>query len=411
LFGGAAVSNDTLPSVVRLGQSCSGVLLHSELVVYAAHCGASFDSVEWMGTTLPVKHCEVYPDFRSFDTDIAYCLLSDPADSIELIPPALGCEIDELTAGTPVTLVGYGLDAPDGSLGTKRVAEAAVDTIDAGILVEGSGVGTCLGDSGGPLFVRIETVGSEPSWRVAGILSAGAKGCSEGPAIYAPLWRFVPWLEERTSLDLSPCGTAEGKWHPTPDCRVGSMSCGSDCDDSTHSAWSDTCGKPFEPSSEDRIEPRITSLSSVAIKTDSNRKWQLRIAARASDEGWGLRTLEVTLTHPDGELVWSAATSATSLTRMVEVDSAGTYELHAVAWDFADHRVEATRAFSVEAHDLGGCSAARGSGRAAAPWTSVLVWTLVAVTAAWLLRRANAKKPRLLVPERRSALPGPARSR
>src|SRR5688572_27429935 len=45
IYGGTNVPSCGWPSAVELGGSCSGTLVHPELVIYAAHCGASYSWV------------------------------------------------------------------------------------------------------------------------------------------------------------------------------------------------------------------------------------------------------------------------------------------------------------------------------------------------------------------------------
>src|SRR5262249_11202349 len=90
LFGGAAVSRCQWTNVVAVNEACSGVLLHPDLVVYAAHCGTSFDRVWSSSQEMAVRDCQTLPNAALGGTDLAYCRLAT-SFSAELIAPASGC--------------------------------------------------------------------------------------------------------------------------------------------------------------------------------------------------------------------------------------------------------------------------------------------------------------------------------
>src|SRR3954469_18784572 len=64
VFGGPEPSPPAWSNVAWVGQRCSGVFVHPEIVVYAAHCGTDHAFVELdRGSeriTLPVEFCEAY---------------------------------------------------------------------------------------------------------------------------------------------------------------------------------------------------------------------------------------------------------------------------------------------------------------------------------------------------------------
>jgi MYXO-CTERM domain-containing protein len=81
------------------------------------------------------------------------------------------------------------------------------------------GKAPCYGDSGGPAFVNMP----DGTWRVFGIDSAGvAQSCDAGDYM-ALMSDAVPWIEEQSHIDVTPCHDADGTWNPSAACRNFSM--------------------------------------------------------------------------------------------------------------------------------------------------------------------------------------------
>jgi hypothetical protein len=75
----------------------------------------------------------------------------------------------------------------------------------------------CFGDSGGPAYVQLD----DGSWRVFGATSTSTVvnnvACaSNGTWAYLPY--YVPWVEQDSGLDITPCYDSDGKWSPGPGC-------------------------------------------------------------------------------------------------------------------------------------------------------------------------------------------------
>ena len=47
IYGGTDVASCGWPTAVNLGGSCTGTLVHEDVVIYAAHCGTNFDYVRF----------------------------------------------------------------------------------------------------------------------------------------------------------------------------------------------------------------------------------------------------------------------------------------------------------------------------------------------------------------------------
>lgn len=101
---------------------------------------------------------------------------------------------------------------------TKRYAFTVLDSdlrSDGTVWVGDAEVNGCLGDSGGPAFVRSPA----GTWHALGVLTHGPE-CGQGPVLYRALFDRIGWLEQETGYDLSPCHDAEGAWDPGAACGV-----------------------------------------------------------------------------------------------------------------------------------------------------------------------------------------------
>jgi hypothetical protein len=265
IYGGFEVDVCHWPTAINLEGSCSGTLVHPEIVVYAAHCGASYDWVrlgenayQGAGRWAQTSSCKTYPGGGpGGGDDFAFCKLAQPVEDVPIVPILMGCETSILGAGQEVTVVGFG-NADNGPYGLKREVTTTIQSIDSNneVRIGGSGKDSCQGDSGGPVFVQLD----DGSWRVFGITSWGY-GCGGG-GYYSMMHRAVGWIEQQSGVDITPCHDADGTWNPSDACgdfpletRPGSDTWAAGCGDVDLSGWSSTCGEPFGDAPDDQQPP------------------------------------------------------------------------------------------------------------------------------------------------------------
>ncbi len=253
IYGGAPVGSCGWPTTVSLGGSCTGTLVHPEVVIYAAHCGDNYGSVRLgerisggSGRTVQTDFCEVFPGGEPGEgNDFAVCRLSEPVNDVPIVPIAMGCETDEIAAGKAVTLVGFG-EANNGPYGIKRAVNTTISGITAQdeVSIGGGGKDTCQGDSGGPVYMQLD----DGSWRVFGITSYG--GACGGGGYYSQMHEGIDWFESTTGIDITPCHDADGTWNPTAACtefpvtpQVGAGTWANGCSGGPLSGPAETCGE------------------------------------------------------------------------------------------------------------------------------------------------------------------------
>ena len=215
--------------------ACSAVLIAPDVVLSAGHCfNGAFTSKEVVldtvdhtegegGEVLPVLEGFRYDDhYNTFDASVF--VLERPATT----PPApllRDCLVEDyLRVGADVSIVGYGALDVLGLQTTTELHEARTTVIDpecedltAGcnrdvspggeLIAGGEGVDSCVGDSGGPLYLH-----TPEGPHLVGLTSRAAlptqTPCGNG-GIYVRVDALLDWIETVTQRTL-----------PGPDCGI-----------------------------------------------------------------------------------------------------------------------------------------------------------------------------------------------
>jgi len=214
----------------RTEAGCTATLVHPKMVTIAAHCMEDSTPIEVTFGELvdpsksprrvAIEGCHEKGG-QAAGEDFAYCILKEAVTDIPIIPILYGCETQILKPKQDIVLVGYGnidqdTESPNGH---KRWVHAPVvkrftKTIDLGDSTHTN----CFGDSGGPAYVQLE----DGTWRVFGATSTSTVinnvACAaNGTWAYIPY--YVPWIEEDSGLDITPCYDSDGTWNPGPNCQ------------------------------------------------------------------------------------------------------------------------------------------------------------------------------------------------
>jgi hypothetical protein len=358
IIGGSPAEDPEFKAVVSLG-GCSGTLVHPSLVVYAAHCGTSISTVRFGAhatspdSVVDVDRCSTFPAAKLGDgSDLAFCVLADPVLDVEPERILTGCELDELTVGKRVTIVGFGVDRDGGDYGEKRYATSRIDTVGDELILRSGGADTCRGDSGGPVFMnRIEPDGTLQR-RLVGVTSAGSESeCGQGVGHYVNVATKLDWLEDASQLDLSPCFSA-ASWAPTPACTATAppASAGEEAasqDDTEVSARTRlaSCGGAFD-APPDEVPPVVAWTSpsppgaQYALPAGATFT-ELELAVEATDVGWGIERVSFTLFDEQEQVLFERVDEVAPYGLPTFRLPPGRFTVHADAFDFAGNSANA----------------------------------------------------------------------
>ncbi|HWM49144.1 MAG TPA: trypsin-like serine protease [Xanthobacteraceae bacterium] len=222
MVGGAPLARPEIARHVILivgsrGNSCTGVVVATDLVLTAAHCvlpGAEYKWVDFATDGAPILQdvvaIERHPDFSlaSFRNSRATADVALLKLASKLPPKFAPAALEKLAApkaGDRVVVAGYGVAIRgDGKSGGKvrsallvitgRPGTLQVRLMDPAAANRRAGLGACTGDSGAPAFA----INGKPvvlglvSWSTAANNEAGCGGLTG----VTPLERYRSWISD-----------------------------------------------------------------------------------------------------------------------------------------------------------------------------------------------------------------------
>jgi len=339
------------PSAVAVqgGGLCTGTLIHPEVVVYAAHCGAFPQAIRFgentnAPTAVAPEFCRTNPNYGGVSdqgNDWAFCKLPAPME-VPFTPTVYGCESQILFPGQDIALIGFGGNQTnDSGAGIKRWGMTTLDAINiagnVSVTNGGNSPSVCPGDSGGPAMVRFPDGG----WRAFGIASTVSGGCS-GSGTHSLIMGAAEWIETESGVDITVCHDLDGTWDPGPLCggfyaqepgaAVSTWS--ESCKGEPTIGWAETCGEALP--SLDGAPPTVSITSPSNGTVFDTAPAQFDILVDAQDD---LSYIKVSL-KVNGELVAGGDDTTPPYGFDGVSFPAGQWVLAAVAEDAAGNVVE-----------------------------------------------------------------------
>jgi hypothetical protein len=292
---------------------CTATLIHPKMIVLAAHCvdgiapiEITFGDISRFSSDarrrVPIEACRMKRGDADDQGDLAYCILGQEVNDIPIVPILYGCEARFLKPNTTAVAVGFGYvneNTPSPS-GAKRSVSVKVDAVEEKAVVIGDSThGACFGDSGGPALVTLP----DGTWRVFGMIIGGAgatSGCSE-PTECAFMPHYVPWLEQDSGLDITPCYDTDGTWHPDERCKGFPMN-----PEESTGTWEKMCTESLILSGPGAACSEVTDVAAPDARQDSS----VPIDDAPLDEG-GM--------SPSDEIETGPASSETTDARSAEI--------------------------------------------------------------------------------------------
>jgi MYXO-CTERM domain-containing protein len=360
IYGGTATEYCGWPTAVYLDMgfgACTGTLVHPNIVMTAAHCPDStsgknvtvrFGEGQGGGERAVAATCYSNPSWTGAvgPQDYGYCRLAQPVDDVPIIPPAFGCDVSAITAGREVVIVGFG-ESDNGGSGSKREVTTTIQGIGQSAQIGGGGADACFGDSGGPVYIKLKSdFGGDDTWRAFGITSGGG-ACGLG-GTFSLMHVAIPWVEQHSGIDITPCQDSDGNWEPTPECGAipldpgnGTGNWSNGCSEGPASGFGGLCGDPFG-SGQDQDPPSVSIVApgnGDVFDIPPGETQAEVIVEVAADDGDGFGVAEVRLKINGSEFPGNVDTVA-PYSWSLSVGQ-GAYTIEAIAEDWTGNQASA----------------------------------------------------------------------
>lgn len=222
IIGGALARENgyAIRSTVSLNENkrsfCTGIIIGPNHIVTAAHCldeispsrvEIGFGIKGETKSDLKVTNVAIHPKYSSgsrpnqpyYDIGVIVFSGSLPPgyEAVDIAPVTFSSTTEN------VLLAGYGITSDNESSSTPARLHEVETTVQTYLkkqmefeLKEGTGRGSCSGDSGGPLFVKVKGAPTRPNacLQVMGAVSRGPSSCDPGNGIYTDVRLFQGWM-------------------------------------------------------------------------------------------------------------------------------------------------------------------------------------------------------------------------